>query len=292
MDDLKKTTRLKKILNDSTLDFFLEAHNALSAKIVEEAGFKGIWASGLSLAATFAVRDNNELSWTQSLDVLEFMSEATTIPILFDGDTGYGNFNNVRRLVGKLEKLGIAGVCLEDKVFPKVNSFRTGKNQQLCSIEEFCGKIKAAKDTVRDSDFCLIARTEEFITGGSLEGALERCRAYVEAGADAVLVHSKKSHPEQIREFMNHWDCSSPVVILPTTFYETPTSLFDELGVSLILWANHLVRASIYHMRHVAGKIFSCRSVAEVNPEIATLGDIFKLQNADELDVAEQRYLP
>jgi phosphoenolpyruvate phosphomutase len=91
---------------------------------------------------------------------------------------------------------------------------------------------------------------------------------------------------------MNHWDRSSPVVILPTTFYETPTSLFDELGVSLILWANHLVRASIYHMRHVAGKIFSCRSVAEVNPEIATLGDIFKLQNADELDLAEQRYLP
>jgi phosphoenolpyruvate phosphomutase len=137
MDDMKKTTQIKKILNDRTLDFFLEAHNALSAKIVEEAGFKGIWASGLSLAATFAVRDNNELSWTQSLDVLEFMSEATTIPILFDGDTGYGNFNNVRRLVGKLEKLGIAGVCLEDKVFPKVNSFRTGKNQQLCSIERY-----------------------------------------------------------------------------------------------------------------------------------------------------------
>ncbi|MCC5832076.1 MAG: phosphoenolpyruvate mutase [Chlamydiales bacterium] len=289
---MKKSTCLNKILNESTLDFFLEAHNALSAKIVEDAGFKGIWASGLSLAATFGVRDNNELSWTQSLEVLEFMSDATSIPILFDGDTGYGNFNNVRRLVSKLEKLGVAGVCLEDKVFPKVNSFRTGKNQQLCSIEEFCGKIKAAKDTVQDSDFCLIARTEEFITGGSIEGVLERCTAYVKAGADAVLVHSKKSHPEQIRTFMNHWDRSCPVVILPTTFYETPSTLFGEWGVSLILWANHMVRASIYHMRKVAGEIYSSRSVADINSEIATLEDIFKFQNADELDEAEKLYLP
>lgn len=100
----------------------MEAHNGLSAAIVEETGFKGIWGSGLSISAAMGVRDSNEASWTQVVDVLDFMSEKTTIPILLDGDTGYGNFNNARRLVRKLEQIGVAGVCLEDKVFPKRNS--------------------------------------------------------------------------------------------------------------------------------------------------------------------------
>src|SRR6185312_12241081 len=109
---MKKTTKLKKLLNSQETEFLMEAHNGLSAKIVEEVGFKGIWASGLSISASMGVRDNNEASWTQILDILEFMSDATTIPILLDGDTGYGNFNNARRLVKKLERLDIAGVCI------------------------------------------------------------------------------------------------------------------------------------------------------------------------------------
>ncbi|HYF05920.1 MAG TPA: isocitrate lyase/phosphoenolpyruvate mutase family protein, partial [Patescibacteria group bacterium] len=120
---MKKTTALKKLIQSTDLDFLMEAHNGLSAKIAEEAGFKGIWASGLSISAALGVRDNNEASWTQVLEVAEFMSDATTVPILLDGDTGYGDFNSVRRLVHKLEQRGIAGVCLEDKLFPKTNSF-------------------------------------------------------------------------------------------------------------------------------------------------------------------------
>ncbi|HFL3236773.1 TPA: isocitrate lyase/phosphoenolpyruvate mutase family protein, partial [Clostridioides difficile] len=100
---MKKTKELRNLINSDKLGFIMEAHNGLSAKIVEEAGFKGIWASGLSISAAMGVRDNNEASWTQVLDVLEFMSDATSIPILMDGDTGYGNFNNARRLVKKLE---------------------------------------------------------------------------------------------------------------------------------------------------------------------------------------------
>lgn len=103
------------MLKSKKLEFIMEAHNGLSAKIVQEAGFKGIWASGLSISAALGVRDNNEASWTQVLEVIEFMSENTDIPILLDGDTGYGNFNNARRLIKKLEQRGIAGVCMEDK---------------------------------------------------------------------------------------------------------------------------------------------------------------------------------
>ena len=118
-----KTQQFREILGSDKLEFIMEAHNGLSARIVEETGFKGIWASGLSISAALGVRDNNEASWTQVLEVCEFMADATNIPILLDGDTGYGNFNNMRRLVTKLEQRGIAAVCIEDKLFPKTNSF-------------------------------------------------------------------------------------------------------------------------------------------------------------------------
>jgi phosphoenolpyruvate phosphomutase len=144
---LNKCAQLRLLLESPQLDFIMEAHNGISARIVEEAGFKGIWASGLALSAQYGVRDNNEASWTQVVEMLEFMSDVTSIPILLDGDTGYGNFNNMRRLVKKLEQRGIAGVCIEDKLFPKTNSFINGSRQALADIDEFCGKIKAGKDS-------------------------------------------------------------------------------------------------------------------------------------------------
>ena len=137
---LTKARRLREMLSSQSLEFLMEAHNGISSKIVEEAGFSGIWASGLSISAGYGVRDSNEASWTQVLEMLEFMSDATSIPILVDGDTGYGNFNNLRRAVQKLCQRQIAGICIEDKLFPKTNSF-IGENQPLAEIEEFCGKI-------------------------------------------------------------------------------------------------------------------------------------------------------
>src|SRR6185436_2993281 len=134
-----KATRFRSLLRSPALTFLMEAHDGLSAKIVEEAGFPAVWASGLSISASLGVRDSNEASWTQVLEVLEFMADATQVPILVDGDTGHGNFNNVRRFVRKLEQCGLAGVCLEDKRFPKTNSFLDGTRQRLANIEEFCG---------------------------------------------------------------------------------------------------------------------------------------------------------
>ena len=107
-----KSGKLRALLESSELDFLMEAHNGISAQIVERAGFKGIWGSGLAMSAQYGVRDSNEASWTQVVDMLEFMSDATEIPILLDGDTGYGNFNSMRRLVKKLEQREIAGVCI------------------------------------------------------------------------------------------------------------------------------------------------------------------------------------
>ncbi len=289
---LAKTTQLKQMLQSDQLEFIMEAHNGLSGKIVEEAGFKGIWGSGLTISASLGVRDNNEASWTEVLDVVEFMSDATTIPILLDADTGYGNFNNVRRLVRKLEQRNVAGMCMEDKLFPKTNSFINSEQQPLAEVEEFAGKIKAAKDTQQDPDFCVVARVESLIAGWGLEEALKRAEAYSLAGADAILMHSKKATADQILEFMREWHNACPVVIVPTTYYDTPTSAFEEAGISLVIWANHLLRSSIRAMQQTAEQIYQERSLRSIEDKVVPVKEIFRLQNADELKQAEKQYLP
>ncbi len=289
---LKKTTQLRALLESENLEFILEAHNGLSAKIVEETGFKGIWASGLAISLALGIRDNNEASWTQVLEQVEFMSDATSVPILLDGDTGYGNFNNMRRLVKKLEQRDIAGVCIEDKLFPKTNSLLDNQKQTLAEKDEFCGKIKAAKDTQKDSDFVVIARIESFIAGQGLSDALDRAEAYRLAGADAILVHSKRSDSEEIELFMKEWGNRHPVVIIPTTFFSVPTQNFRTLGVSLAIWANQNSRASITAMKKNSQRIFEDQTVASVEPEIASLNEVFHLQQVHELKAAEEKYLP
>src|SRR5688500_3103335 len=151
------------------------------------------------------------------------MSDAAKITILVDGDTGllseprksavfahfisvgYGNFNNARRLVRKLEQRGIAGMCIEDKIFPKTNSFLEGPGQSLVTVDEFSRKISAIKDTQADDDFCVVARVESLIVGAPMEEALRRAEAYHAAGADAVLIHSRSSSPTEVLTFMERW---------------------------------------------------------------------------------------
>jgi len=288
---LSKTGQFRQLLTDPEMAFIMEAHNGLSARIVEEAGFKGVWASGLSISAALGVRDNNEASWTQVLEVLEFMSDATSIPILVDGDTGYGNFNNMRRLVTKLSQRGIAAVCIEDKLFPKTNSF-IGQAQPLADIDEFCGKIKAGKDSQLDDDFCVIARIEALIAGWGVDEALRRGEAYHEAGADAVLIHSKIAEPDEIFTFCKEWGNRSPVVIVPTMYYATPTQQFRDHDISLVIWANHNMRAAMQAMRNISETIFRTETLADVEDTIPTVGEVFKITGNDELAAAEARYLP
>jgi len=267
---MKKTTLLKNMIYSGQLEFLMEAHNGLSAKIVERAGFKAIWASGLSISAQLGLRDNNEASWTQMLEVWSHMADATEIPILVDGDTGYGNFNNFRRLVCKLEQQDIAGVCIEDKIFPKTNSFIQVAGNQLADIDEMSGKIKAGKDAQKDADFVIVARTEGFISGVGLEEVLRRAHAYQKAGADAVLIHSKRADACEIEAFMAQWNGACPVVIVPTKYYQTPTAHFRQLNISLVIWANHIMRSAITAMEATAKEIFSAESLASV--EIAITG--------------------
>lgn len=285
-----KSALFRQLLFSNQLEFLMEGHNGISAKIVENTGFKGIWASGLSISASLGVRDSNEASWTQVLEVLEFMSDATSIPILLDGDTGYGNFNNMRRLVRKLEQRDVAAVCIEDKLFPKTNSF-IGECQPLAPIDEFCGKIKAGKDSQLTDDFSIIARVEAFIAGLGFSEAIKRAEAYHEAGADGILIHSKSNRPNEILLFLNEWGNRCPVVIVPTTYYSTPTEMFRNAGASVIIWANHNMRASITAMQNISKRIFNEQGLCNVEGEIASVKDIFELTQVPELKGAEKKYL-
>jgi len=284
--------QFKKLLLSAQLEFICEAHNGVSAKIVQEAGFRGIWASGLSISAQFGVRDNNEASWTQVLENLEFMSDATTIPILLDGDTGYGNFNNMQRLVRKLEQRHIAAVCIEDKLFPKTNSFIKGGTQPLADMQEFCGKIKAGKDARTDPDFSIIARVEAFICGWGLAEALRRAEAYRLAGADGILIHSALSVPDEILSFKQEWGNRCPVIIVPTKYYATPTEVFRQHGFSMVIWANHMLRAAVAAMQKTARTLKEHEHLLSIEDKVAPISEIFRLQNASELQEAEDRYLP
>ncbi|MDH3584597.1 MAG: phosphoenolpyruvate mutase, partial [Phycisphaerae bacterium] len=289
---MSKARRFRDLLDSAEPEFLMEAHSGLSARIVEEAGFKGIWASSLSISAALGVRDNNEASWTQVLEVCEFMSDATQIPILLDGDTGYGNFNNMRRLVHKLEQRDIAAVCIEDKLFPKTNSLLDGDRHPLADVDEFAGKIKAAKDGQSGPDFSVVARLEAFIAGWGLDEMLRRAEAYCDAGADALLIHSKSSTPDQVLAFADAWQRPVPLVIVPTTYYSTPVEIYRQAGISLVIWANHNVRASVRAMQETCRQIMEERSIQTVEDRIAPVKEVFRLQDSQELLEAEGRYLP
>lgn len=287
----RSTTRLRQLLQSPRTEILVEAHNGLSARIVAEAGLPGIWASGLTISAALGVRDANEASWTQVLEVVDFMTDAVRTPVLLDADTGFGNFNNVRRLVAKAEQCGVAGICIEDKLFPKTNSF-IGERQPLADVGEFAGKIRAAKDSQTDPDFCVVARVEALISGWDQAEALRRAEAYRDAGADAVLIHSKAPTAHEVVDFAARWQSACPLVVVPTTYASTPVEVFEEAGISLVIWANHLLRSTIVSLRETAATIARLRTPSSVEEQLAPVADVFALQDVGELLDAERRYLP
>lgn len=291
MSTVRKTTALRRLIASPELTFIMEAHNGLSAKIATEAGFPALWASSLTLSAALGVRDNNEISWTQVAEQVELMNDATAAPILVDGDSGHGDFNIVRRLVAKLAQRGAAGICLEDKLFPKTNSFLRSEQQPLADADEFAGKLKAALDARLDEDFVVIARTEALIAGRGMAEALQRAEAYRQAGVHGVVIHSKSAKPDEVFAFMREWSGRLPVVLIPTKYHATPAAAFRANGVSTVIWANHLLRGATSRMQELAAQIRREESIVSVEDAVAPMAEIFRLQGDAELAAAEQRYL-
>jgi phosphoenolpyruvate phosphomutase len=267
------------------------AHDALSAKLAEEAGFDAIWASGFGISAVQAVPDANILTLTETLEAVRRIVDAVRIPVIADCDNGYGNAINVMRTVGEFERAGAAGICIEDNEFPKRCSFYAGVRRELVPVEEHARKIAAATAARRRTDFAVIARTEAFIAGLGLDEALRRATAYAEAGADAVLVHSKAKDLAELRAFTAAWSLPVPLVAVPTTYPTVAAEELERAGFRMVIFANQALRAAIVAMRATLGDIRRSGCAADVEGRIASLEDVYALVGVPELKANEQRFL-
>jgi len=267
------------------------AHDALSARLVEEAGFGAIWASGFGISAVQAVPDANILTLTETLEAVRRIVDAVAIPVIADCDNGYGNAINVIRTVGEFERAGAAGLCIEDNEFPKRCSFYGSVRRELVPVEEHAGKIAAATAARRSAGFAVIARTEALIAGLGLEEALCRARAYAEAGADAVLVHSKARDFAELAGFAASWDSAVPLVAVPTTYPTVSTAELEAAGFRMAIFANHALRAAIVAMRDALRSIRSTGRASSVEDRVASLEEVYALVGVPELQANEQRFL-
>lgn len=287
-----KAKKLRKIILEKEIVIGIGARDALEAKLIENAGFDFVWASSLGISASYAVPDASLISMKQYLEATRAMYEVISIPIICDCDTGYGNVNNLIYAVKLFEDVGIAAICIEDKKFPKDNSLLVNGRQVLASIEEFTGKIRAAKDKQRTKEFLVIARVEALIAGWGQEEALKRAYHYVKAGADCILIHSKSKSPDEILEFIKHWDESVPLVLVPTTYPSLTEKTIKKIGkAKIIIYANQPLRASIKADELLLKKIKDTGGIHAIDDMMVPFSHVFELQGVPEMKENEKKYL-
>jgi phosphonopyruvate hydrolase len=270
----------------------MAAHSPLSASLAEEAGFDGLWASGFELSALYGLPDVSLISMTQHLDMVRAIAGQSSLPIVADIDTGFGNAINVIHATGEYERAGAAAVVIEDKTFPKVTSLVAGGRQELLRTEEFQGKIAAAIATRKTRDFLVIARTEALIAGLGEAEALRRAAAYEEAGADMILIHSKQKTPDEVESFVRAWKGKLPIVIVPTAYPEMNETRIRALGkIGMVIYGNHAIRACVTAMQDVFARIRKDGGIHNVNKDIVPVEEVFRLQRMDQVKADEKKFL-
>ena len=289
---MSKGKILRDRIAETGLAHVMAAHSPLSARLAEEAGFDGLWASGFELSALYGLPDVSLISMTQHLDMTRAIAEQSALPVVADIDTGFGNAVNVVYAVEQYERAGVAAVVIEDKTFPKVTSLVEGGRQDLLRVEEFQGKIAAAVQTRRDPAFLVIARTEALIAGLGEAEALSRATAYQDAGADMILIHSKQKTPDEVESFVRSWRGSAPIVIVPTAYPEMNEQRIRALGkIRMVIYGNHAIRAAVTAMKDVFSKIRADGGIERVNREIVSVEEIFRLQRMEQVKAREEAFL-
>ena len=287
-----KFQKAREFLTSPGVAVGVGAGDALSAKLVEGAGFDFIWSSSLCISASFAVPDASLISMSQYCEAARAMNEVVSIPIIADCDTGYGNANNLIYAVKKFEEAGIVGISVEDKKFPKDNSLLEGGCQELAPIEEFVGKIKAAKDHRQNEEFIVIARVEALIAGWGQEEAMKRSLLYVEAGADCILIHSKAKQPDEILEFIRNWNRPTPLILVPTNYPSLTLREVEKLKkVKLFIYANQPLRASVKAQEALLEEMKRAGGIHTIDQMMVPVSHVFDLQGVPAMKEKEKRYL-
>ena len=280
---------LRRLINAKPIVRILEAHDGLCGLIIENLEiqkgdkrevFDGMWSSSLTDSTSKGKPDIEAVDLTTRLQDLNNILECTTKPIIFDGDTG-GKIEHFTFTVRTLERHGISAIIIEDKVGLKKNSlFGTDAIQTQDTIEGFCAKIKAGKEAQVTQDFMIIARIESLIAGKPMSDALERAYAYVEAGADGIMIHSKNKSGEDIKEFcltFRQRYAHVPIVVVPTTYDHIHESELRKWGVNVVIYANHMLRAAYPAMMRVACTILENGRAQEVRDLCMPIKEILEL---------------
>jgi phosphonopyruvate hydrolase len=290
MQENPKAATLRARLDVRKPAVAMAAHNPLAAKLAAAAGFDAIWGSGFELSASYAVPDANILTMSTHLEMMRAIGEVQDAPVIADIDTGFGNAVNVAYVVPRYVAAGVAAVVMEDKTFPKDSSLRADGRQELVPVSEFQGKIEAARASA--SGALVVARTEALIAGLGQEEALRRGGAYVEAGADAVLIHSKQKTPDEILSFCRAWPGRVPLVLVPTSYPKLSFADVAILGkVGLIICGNHAIRAAVAAMQSTFRRILAEGGIAGVESDIASVAEVFALQGDAKMRKLENAFL-
>ena len=285
---MSTTKNLAELLNSKPIVKVCGAFDAMSAKLVEFYGFDAVWAGSFAISATHAVPDASILTMTEFFDVASKMAETCKIPVIADCDTGYGGPSNVSHMVKKYENAGIASICIEDKTFPKQNSLLENGKNDLISEKEFVAKIIAAKEAKQNKDFMIIARVEALISGFGMNEALKRATAYEKAGADAILIHSKKKTPEEVFEFADSWKGNLPIIVIPTTYDSVSLDELISHKIKMVIHANQTLRVAHASMSRMLKQMINSNSLREVKEEISSMEDIFQLQEMYDIKEKEK----
>lgn len=280
--------RLRRLLAAKPLIRVMEAHSGLSGLIVEQCQvdkggvqeFDAIWLSSLTDSTSKGKPDIECVDLTSRLTTLNDILEVTTKPIIYDGDSG-GLPEHFVFTVRSLERLGVSAVIIEDKVGLKQNSLsESAVGQAQDSLENICYKIKAGKAAQVTDDFMVIARCESLITGAGLADALERVKAYIHAGADGIMIHSKSSVPDEIKGFcaeFNALENKVPLVVVPSTFPQVSEQELERWGVNVVIYANQLLRSAYPSMLNVAKTILNHGRAKEADASCMPIKDVLNL---------------
>jgi phosphoenolpyruvate phosphomutase / 2-hydroxyethylphosphonate cytidylyltransferase len=281
--------KLRRLIENKKIVRIMEAHNGLSGLIVENASinkngaileFDGMWESSLTDSTSKGKPDIGAVDVTSRLNTIDQILEITTKPMIVDGDNG-GLIEHFQFTVKSLERLGVSAVIIEDKVGLKKNSlFGTDVDQKQDSIEEFSAKISAGKQAQITNDFMIIARIESLILNQGMDDAIARANAYINAGADGIMIHSKSKTPDEVIEFCklyNEFPNRVPLVIVPTTYGSVPEEEWAKIGVNVIIYANHLIRAAYPAMIKVASAILKEQKASAAEPYVMDIKEILEL---------------
>ena len=285
---MSQSESLVDLLDNQPIVKVCGAYDAMSAKLVELSGFDAVWAGSFAISAIHNVPDASILTMTEFFTAASNMAHACEIPIIADCDTGYGDATNVRHMVKKYESAGIAGICIEDKTFPKQNSLLEDGNNMLLSEKDFVAKILSANEAKQNKTFTIIARVEALISGIGMEQALKRAYAYEKAGADLILIHSKKITPEEIFEFSDSWKGSAPLVVIPTTYYSVNIDELIEHKIKMVIYANQTLRAVHLALTKLLKEMKDANNLSKLQKQMSSMDDIFKLQEMYDIKSQEK----